>query len=171
MQVSELRAVFESLVDDRVSNVKFLYWLREATNTVGLAYGHIASVPVASGDMLPVDFNRALLLEDVYGSRFKEYEILENNSIYIDGTEEYNLYYFRKPALIPENQDSAIPDIPEELHDVLPLMCAATFYDMESLGDAEESAMGTKYAAKAKRLLDERVKILKRRYKRIESFT
>lgn len=171
MQVSELRAVFESLIDDRVSNLKFHYWLREATNTVGYQYGKIVSVPVINGDTLPEDYNRSVVLEDEYGMRYKNYEVREDNTIVIDQEGTYMFYYFKKPEMLPANDDSAVPDIPEELHDVLPLMCAGTFYDMESLGDVEESAMGSKFHAKAQKLMRERIKQLKKRHKRIESFT
>lgn len=171
MTVAEIRAVFESLVDDRVANLKFHFWLREATNTVGLTYGKIESVPVMSGDTLPSDYNRAIVLEDEYGMRYKTYEVREDNTIVIDQDGTYMLYYFKKPTQLAANSDSEIPDIPEELHDVLPLMCAATFYDMESLGDAEESAMGSKFHAKAQQMMKERIIQLKKRHKRIESFT
>ena len=171
MQVSEIRAVFESLVDDRVANVKFHYWLREATNTIGLVYGRLVTVPIASGDMLPDDFNRVEVLANAGGTRHKDYEIRGDGTIKIYPEGDYTLTYFKVPTPLPANQDDAIPDIPEELHDALPLLCAATFYDMESLGDREESAMGSKFHTKGMQMTQERIKQLRKRYKRIESFT
>lgn len=172
MQVSEIRNVFQSLVDDRVDNVTFLHWLREATNTIGLKYGNISSVVVVDGDTLPADFNRAAALELSRGNITKDFEIYEDNTIAIGATpNECLLYYHRKPAHIPDNEDSTVPDIPPELHDALPLLCAATFYNMESLGDAEESAMGSKFAMMANNMINDRTKILRKRHRRISTFT
>lgn len=175
MNVGELRAAFEGLVDDSVDNALFLIWLNEAQNEIAVEYG-VKRITTISSDgeseySLPSDFLKPLEVRDSSGARYDDYEITEWGEIKFFDEDTYIIHYLGIPSRIPANDDNATSELHELLHDPLYIYAAAMYYDMESTGDAEESAMATKLLRKFNSMVLSRTKALKARKRKNISMT
>ena len=165
MNVGQLRVAFENLVDDTVDNSMLWVWLNEGTEEVAMRYGKITSIEISmkAGESykLPEDYLYPALVKDSSGKEYLDYTINEVGEIEVQHDGDYKIYYHKAPDTLPQNDDSAEPDIPKLLHSPLIYYAASKFYDRESGGDEEESAMATKMLTTFEIMVNKRVKALK----------
>lgn len=165
MNVRELRSAFEGLVDDTIDNSILWYWFNEAIEEIASKYSNIKSVEITAESnkwySLPEDYLQPAVVKDKEGNEYVNYEINEVNEIlfYDEGT--FVVYYHKVPDTLPQNDDSATPDIPSYLHSCIVYYAASKYYDRESTGDEEESAMAAKLLATFEVMVAKRVKTLR----------
>ena len=167
MQVSDLREAFESIVDDRVNNKVLVIWLNEAQEDVALSYGRMIYYDIEAEENedydLPDDFLKAAEVIDKDNNEYWGFKISKWGQIRFKESGSYRIYYHKVPDRIPHGEDGAEPDLHELLHPLLYLYAASMFYDRESLGDPEESAMATKLRRQYQVALERRVRALRNR--------
>jgi hypothetical protein len=168
MNVGELRAAFEALVDDTVDNAIFLVWLNESLEDISTKYGPVATSTITALESgaeynLPSDFLKVIEVVNSNNELYLDYEISELGTIAFADADTYNVKYHRMPTRLVVGNDLLVPEIHELLHSPMYLYAASMYYDRESTGDKEESEMASKLMLKYEATVERRVKALKAR--------
>ena len=173
MNVGQLRAAFEGLIDDSVDNTLLLIWLNEAQEDIATIYGPIETTTLTAESGVEYSLpNNFLKVAEVRldGQEYVDYEISEWGQIAFMTGGDFTVYYHKVPDMLAPNDDNATPQLHEILHSIMSTYAAAKFYDRESLGDPEESAMASKLMGQYEYILARRVKTLKARKRKSYNF-
>lgn len=177
MTFADIKVAFEGLIDDTSpDNALLTQWINEALGEISAEYGVEDTLSLSTNggvfEDLPEDFLR---IQEVRqggpnGGLVTGYEVTESGQIMLDSPGTYHVRFHRFPAPMSGVDSSESPEVHQLLHATIPYYMAGIFYDRESMGDREESDMGSKFYQKFEYLLKKRVLTLRGRRSAVYGF-
>jgi hypothetical protein len=131
--------------DGTVENTVLAGWFNEAIKDLalemgtvtGATYTAVANVAVTG----PSDAYKIVSVRDSDGYDYYAFSFDPLGNMYFEDDDTYTVYYIVSPTLLTGLVTNAEPDIDAELHYLIPMYAASTYWAVESEGDAEELMM------------------------------